>query len=531
MKNKLRLLIIFLFSLFFISLFILTPQDITLDGAYYNYLAINYNLKEMVPFPYHLLFHLFEKLLAITFYSFYRIMPFSIIRFINSIALIIDSFLLYRLSTSIGASKKIAFITSLIFPLSYTPWMLGMDGDVYLIALIPIIFGYILILQERVKTTRNFILVSLLTSLSVLLHLISTVGVTLLGIYLLIRCFKKEYPISRFLIFLFTNIFICSITYTLIGKLIVRIDSIHNFLGWIGTYNISWAPMSINKFFLPLIGFVRFFFNGTLFTNLLYNEPFTFYNILSAILFFFTALFLICILILMVLNYKKALSFRKKTVIFLTSSIIAYFLFNSKWVPQYSPYHTFTMIFILPLLSIIISKSSSKLLYKITITFILFITLINLFFEIIPRSRFFKESPLQWTEDEALIKLNISDKDAIICFDFVKFPLFYYTSGESNPKEILIRGDQMSKGNDNEIKERFVIYEKMLKEILNNDGKIYISGTVIDCKPFRFDIYKYSPYPSGQLIRKYWGKHIKETPMSFTYRGTIYKMYYIEKFD
>lgn len=488
-------------------------------------------MRDTVPFPYHLFFHLFEKLLAIKLYIPYRIMPFTIIRLINSIALIIDTLLLYRLSTSIGVSRKISFITSLIFPLSCTPWMLGMDGDVYLIALIPFISGYILILSDKNRRMKNIIIGSLLTSLSILMHLISTVGVFLLGIFLLFRSIKKELSISKFLIFLSINVIICGSIYAFIAKSIANIDNIHKFIRWIGAYNISWTPIGINKIFLPIIGFIRFFFNGTLLTNLFYNAPFTFYDITSAISFILTSLSLLLILMMMILNYKKALSFGKEIVIFLTASSIVYFLFNSKWVPQYSPYHAFTMLFLIPLLSTIISKSNSQLLYKTIITFILFITLINLSFEIVPRSRFFKNSPLQWTEDETLIKLNISDKDAIICFDFIKFPLFYYTNGKSNPKEILIRRDQMSRGNNDEIKERFANFENMLKEIWKKGGKIYLSGTVVDAKPFRFDIYRNSPYPSGQLIRKYLGRYIKDTDINCKYHGSTYKMYYIEKFD
>jgi len=517
--------------IFFISLILLSPQDITMDGAYYSYLSINSALKDTIPFPYHLLFHIFEKFLAMKLYIPYKIMPFTIIKLMNSFALIIDTLLLYRLSTSIGVNKKISLITSLIFPLSFTPWMLGMDGGVYLLALIPFISGFLLILPNKNEKMKNIILGSLLTSLSILLHLISTVGVILLGIFIFIRCFKNKQLISKLLIFLTINAIVCASVYSFIAKSIANIDSIHKFLKWIGTYNINWAPAGINKIILPAIGFNRFFFNGTLLTNLFYNSPFTFFNITSGIFFILTALFILLILVIMIVNYKKSLSFGKGIIIFLTTASIIYFFYNSIWVPQYSPYHTFTMVFLIPLLSIIISKSNSGLLYKIIITFILFITVINLSFEITPRSKFFKESPLQWTEDEALIKLGISDKDAIICFDFVKFPLFYYTNGKSNPKEVLIRGEQMSIGNTDEINEKFTIFENMLKEIWKNNGKIYISGTIVDVKPFRFDIYKSSPYSSGQLIRKYLGSHLKETSMNFIYRGSIYKMYYIEEFD
>ncbi|MGQ9706740.1 MAG: ArnT family glycosyltransferase [bacterium] len=516
---------ILLITISVLYLIILSPLDPNLDEIIYNRSAFTGNLKTLPQLAHHALFHIIEYFTSFIT-NLFELMPLDGIRFIHIIAFISLIYFIFSIPVRYIKNKSLAFISALIFAVSFDTLEQTMGGEPMFLSLFFLITGYYLIRPAEKPMLKRYIFAGVLFGLSVLTHQLIIPCIMGVLLFLLFMSFRERDRTTPLIVIFLSFLTVLIIGYLLIVWLVADKKNLKDVYLWLTYYGHK--QLNIIGFkrliFLPL-AFIRPFFKGQAIADFINYSTVDWRLIPSILCFLSVSVLLIYFAIKLIKGFRKNIS--------TTSEILGYFImipmiFETVGVILFMThnyeYYIVIVAHLMILTPLVFDNDKSILNKRALIIFLFLLIISNTTLEFIPRSRILPMNAPCYHIGGALEKEGIKTGDMVISTFEPRYSMLIEV--KSKGKIVPISMNILSKFN-NWVVEQTVLDEvsMKIKNVRSRGGRVFLTGEVINPPQPKISVFGYTTYPYGYELGKIWKYDLIETGERFLFQGEYYKIY------
>lgn len=525
-KYKGLILFILLTVISISYLLVLEPLDANLDEIIYNKFAYTGDLKDLPQLAHHALFHVLEY--SISFITNpLKLMPLDGIKYLHIIVFICLTYFIYSIPLRYIKNKSLAFISALIFAVSFDNLEQTMGGEPMLLALFFLIFGYFVIKPVEKPVLIRYTIGGVLFGLSVLTHQLTLPCVGGALLFLLFMSFKERERRKPLVVLFSIFLGVLAVGYSLIARLAVNITNFKDGYLWF-TY---WSHKQLNiigikrLLFLPLT-FIRPFFKGQAIADYINYSTFDWRLIPAIFTFISVSILLVYILIKLFKDFRNNVCLENRLLrYFILIPMVLETIGIMLFMTHNFEYSIVVVAHLVILLPLVFDISPGRLIKRSIIALFILLLISNTLLEFIPKSRILPINAPCYQIEKALEKENIETGDMVISTFAPKYSMLIEV--KSNYEIIPVSMDVMMDFAgiwkvDNNVLSRI---DKKIENVRLSGGRVFLTGEVIDPPRPKINIFNYTTYPYGYELGKIWKDKLIDTGHSFLFQGRNYKIY------